>query len=752
MGTCYPIPRMKSWIAPMGCLVAGGSLLFSACGDGRKNADENGQPEQTKAAGPVVVAKSGTCRSCHQKTFDEWTGSHHQLAHRNTGATPEDALAFAGQVVKDGPATWKFEGGMEHPAISWSDAEAKEAKPVVKQEIPKAIGYVPLVQYLVPFEGGRYQIADMSWDPARKEWFSIYAGQNRRPHEWGHWTQRGMNWNTQCAYCHHTEFRKNFDPENDNYHSTWVEQGVGCAQCHGPDTPKPAANGCTIDCNRKFTNKEWMHMCATCHARREELDEDFRPGDSFHDHYRLALPSQPGLYYADGQQLDEVYKWPSFLLSRMSHKGIACADCHDGHTAKTKFEIDFNTLCLQCHATGENEATIIDVNTHMNHTPGTEGWRCVDCHMMQTPYMGRDPRRDHMFPIPDPQMTKELGIPNACNKCHAEEGIDWQIAWVNKWYGENMKKYEPRRQRTRTIAAAHAHERGVLDKLLKCYETEEIGAWRATLLRLMDPWHSDTRVGNLAATGGDDADPLVREASAAILGQRSDHSDIFKKLLADPIKAVRFDAAWSALDRLPADSPGMALVEQVARHQSDQPAGAMRLARLASVRAARAAENRDAAEVRAQRGEAEKWYRKACDRDRGSPAGTLKPSPATRQPGPQPGQPGRGRQIPPKRRRTPRRNRTMPAPHREARPAFRSRPLQPGPASQPNRAPAGSGRQPQTSRRHRPHRPLRPLRRSHHPPAPGPDRRRRRRRPRSAPPRPEPPASPTIPPSTGAVN
>jgi len=589
----------------MGWVAAAGTLLLSGCGDGKKNGAQSGTDPAT-TGGPVVVAKSGECRSCHQESFDKWTGSHHQLAHRDTGGTPEDALAYAGQVVKDGPGTWKFEGGMQHPALSWSDSEDKDARVIDKQEIPKAIGFVPLVQYLVPSDDGRYQIPDMSWDPARKEWFSIYAGQDRRPFEWGHWTQRGMNWNTQCAYCHHTEFRKNFDSESDSYHSTWVEQGIGCAQCHGTNTAKPAANGCTIDYTKKFTKKEWMHSCATCHARREELDENFRIGDSFHDHYRLALPSQPGLYYADGQQLDEVYKWPSFLLSRMGHKGIACNDCHDGHTAKTKFEIDFNTLCMQCHATGENEATVIDVGTHMHHTAGTEGWRCVDCHMMQTPYMGRDPRRDHMFPLPDPQMTKDLGVPNACNKCHAEEGIDWQIDWVNKWYGEKMKKYEPRRQRTRAIAAAYAHQRGVLDKLLESYATEEIGAWRATLLRLMDPWNNDTRVGDLAAAGADDADPLVRGASAMILGRRGDHSDKFEKLLADPLKAVRFDAAWAALDRLPADSPGVALVEQVARHQSDQPAGAMRLARLAT--------------IRNQRGEAEKWYRKALDWDRGSPA------------------------------------------------------------------------------------------------------------------------------------
>ena len=64
--------------------------------------------------------------------------------------------------------------------------------------------------------------------------------------------------------------------------------------------------------------------CATCHARREELDENFQPGNSFFDHYNLALPSQPGLWHPDGQQIDENYNFTSLQLSRMGHKGIGC--------------------------------------------------------------------------------------------------------------------------------------------------------------------------------------------------------------------------------------------------------------------------------------------------------------------------------------------------------------------------------------------------------------------------------------------
>ena len=46
----------------------------------------------------------------------------------------------------------------------------------------------------------------------------------------------------------------------------------------------------------------------------------------------------PGLYHADGQQLDEVYTHASFLQSRMFAAGVTCADCHDPHTQKLRAE------------------------------------------------------------------------------------------------------------------------------------------------------------------------------------------------------------------------------------------------------------------------------------------------------------------------------------------------------------------------------------------------------------------------------
>lgn len=516
-----------------------------------------------------------------------------------------DDEAFAGQVVKSGDAEWTFSGGKEHPVIRWED-KAAEGVEAIEGEPPMAIGVTPLVQYLLSTGDGRYQIPDMAWDPAKKEWFNIYGDQNRRPEEWGHWTQRGMNWNSQCAWCHFTGLRKNHDVETDAYATSWIEQGVGCAQCHGPTRENHGPGECLVDPRQKFSKEQWTHSCATCHSRREELDEEFITGRSVFDHYSMALPSQPGLWFPDGQQLDEIYKFNSFMMSRMGHKGIGCNDCHDPHAATPiggDVLVRSNALCMTCHAGGTNGATIINPAEHVFHKPETSGASCVDCHMPKRSYMGRDPRSDHRFPRPDPLLTKELGVPNACNDCHADKGLDWQIEWTHKWYGEDMNAVS--RARTRAIDAAQHGKVGSLDLLVKVYEKEEIDAWKATLLRLMEPWAGDSRVARMANTAAESGGPMSRAAAGVLVARRGQTGPVLEKLLNDPLKSVRIETGWAAIGLIPPSHPVFVELEQVARHQADQPAGAMKMARLAM--------------MGGRIDEAEKWFKRTADWDRTSP-------------------------------------------------------------------------------------------------------------------------------------
>jgi predicted CXXCH cytochrome family protein len=101
----------------------------------------------------------------------------------------------------------------------------------------------------------------------------------------------------------------------------------------------------------------------------------------------------------------------------MYHKDIRCTDCHDPHTARTKYQ--GNNVCTTCH---QHPAGKYDVVGHHRHQAGSTGALCVECHMPETTYMEVDPRRDHSIRVPRPDLSVRLGTPNACTRCHLEEG------------------------------------------------------------------------------------------------------------------------------------------------------------------------------------------------------------------------------------------------------------------------------------------------------------------------------------------
>jgi len=47
-----------------------------------------------------------------------------------------------------------------------------------------------------------------------------------------------------------------------------------------------------------------------------------------------------------------------------------------------------------------------------------------------------DPRRDHSFRIPRPELTQKLGTPNSCNQCHKDKSTKWASQKLNEWFPE----------------------------------------------------------------------------------------------------------------------------------------------------------------------------------------------------------------------------------------------------------------------------------------------------------------------------
>ncbi|WP_404423782.1 cytochrome c3 family protein [Nibricoccus sp. IMCC34717] len=490
---------------------------------------------------------STTCRDCHKAQFEAWHATDHALANRE--ANTDDA--------------------------PWKTFPDSAALPQVQQ----ILGHKPLWQPLVAAGHGRLQAHDEAFDPARQEWFNVNGTSRREPGDWGHWTGRGMNWNSQCAQCHMTGFERRYDLASDSYDSKWVEHGVGCTQCHGPMPDKHGQDGRTAYGPK---GRVLMETCLTCHSRRQVLTEDFRPGDAFDDHYRLALPDEAALFHPDGQQWDEVFNGTSLRLSRMGHAGVTCMDCHDPHSTRLILPKEGNAICLQCHAppgrtlSGGAHAPPISPVEHSHHPEQSAGNSCVGCHMPTTPYMQRAPRHDHGWTTPDPLLTVEAGIPNACSRCHDSLTPEALAATASRWYGEKLDN--PQRRRARAIVQAVRDGNG--DGLRSVFETEPVPGWRAAYLRLLARVPSSKPLAAAAVQASlTSTDVLERTAALRYTLALEANPAELPRLLEDPSLQVRLDAAWAATPLLAPKAPAMT---ELLRHLAidlDQPHGRLRLAK-----------------------------------------------------------------------------------------------------------------------------------------------------------------------------
>ncbi len=502
-----------------------------------------------------------SCAECHPNEYADWRGSHHDLANRRIVAR-EDMLAFL-----TSPAVYEKDGERFrlHQRAGEFYLEVRHQGVTEDYPIVGLLGVDPLYNFLVAFPDGRVQSTTLGWDVHEKELFDTFDGEERLVGDYGHWLGQGLNWNANCAWCHMTDFKKNLDVETLAYESSWFSQGVTCRQCHPgvEEHVRAAQAGDESVLPQTLTMEQTMQNCYSCHSRRAELTVNkFQPGEHYNDHFSLSLPDEAGLYFADGQILDEVFAGASFQMSAMGHAGVTCMDCHDAHSLGMKLPVMNNAICQQCHSAGLDGAQVIEPASHAFHSPLMEGGRCVDCHMPQRTYMARDPRHDHYFPIPDPFLTLELGVPNACSQCHTDKSVEWAAEWVVEWYGEDFHdRRELSRDRARIFAAAHSGE-GDANAILEYLQIEPNPAWRAALTGLFWNTAQTPAVMDYLAEAAGDEHPAIRERAAGLLAVLDPQAPEVRAALQDERRSVRLATlrsmpdAFSWSDQLQADWKG----------------------------------------------------------------------------------------------------------------------------------------------------------------------------------------------------
>jgi tetratricopeptide (TPR) repeat protein len=197
-------------------------------------------------------------------------------------------------------------------------------------------------------------------------------------------------------------------------------------------------------------------------------------------------------------------------------------------------------------------------------------------------YMARDPRRDHGFTSPDPQLTIDHGVPNACNTCHAKETPEWALEHVNNWYGDTERRKHVQ-DRAHTITQAHQGNPDSLAALKAIFQKEENVYWKSTWMRLMAMGAQDEGVFGLAQEGLKHESPMLREASLTVMTQRQDQLETVQGALNDSSRLVRNRAAEALLPQFdPAVEAFQEWVEY-AEMNADRPGGSLRRAELALI-------------------------------------------------------------------------------------------------------------------------------------------------------------------------
>ena len=526
-------------------------------------------------ASPTFVG-AAACAGCHVAATQRWKTSHHALAMQKANAAT--VLGdFANATLTHHGVTTTFSRAGENFMVRTEGPDGA----LHDYEIDYAFGIYPLQQYLIAFPGGRYQALGIAWDSRPKEqggqrWFPLYPGQTLRAGDSLHWTGRDQTWNYQCASCHSTHLKKNYDLASDSYATSWIDINVACEACHGPGSrhvawaeaqaaeslgssqakPNPPPENGQMGLTTRLVpanhdqwrmapetviaqrveplNSQELDVCAGCHSRRKVIAQDPPTGAAFLDSYLPAL-IEPGFYQADGQIDGEVFEYGSFVQSRMYHAGVTCSNCHEPHGLALREQ--GNGLCAQCHL-----AVKYDVAEHHHHQPGSTGAQCVNCHMPSKAYMVVDDRRDHSIRVPRPDLSASTGAADACTKCHADKTADWAAQTIAEWFpnGRQTKPHFGAALNAGRTGAANAEP--LLNALIADQDQPAIA--RASAVALFAPLATPASEAAISAALADPS-PLVRAAVPRALppAPTSAMVQAVAPLLGDPVRAVRIETA-----------------------------------------------------------------------------------------------------------------------------------------------------------------------------------------------------------------
>ena len=335
--------------------------------------------------------------------------------------------------------------------------------------------------YLHREADGRLQVLPTFWSVEEGRWFDALEGPIEGeaplgPTDLHYWRNHGRTFNRNCVPCHASRFERRYDAQTNRYDSRF-EPTIECEACHGPGRahveqwrsleggkeagPMPPAKGLDVEAS--------IEGCAVCHASKQIYQAGYQPGRPFYDYYVPTVWGPLG-FFVDGRSSALNYRYVDYLQSGCYGTAKArmdCGYCHPPHepTAVRGTSVaQDNGVCTGCHLGHKTK-----LSAHTHHGAESDGSRCVACHMPAMKLSLGMTVRDHTIGSPLPTLTRDHGVPNACNQCHEAETTAWAVERVEEWYGglEHFRAYAGRMAaRAKVLARAFGDGPPPVDDLI----------------------------------------------------------------------------------------------------------------------------------------------------------------------------------------------------------------------------------------------------------------------------------------------
>jgi len=427
-------------------------------------------PIVSKSADHAPLAEfvgAEACAECHQHEYEVWR----QSTHGRAGGAPEEVTLVA---PFDGrPLT--FRDGVVTPTKTAQGEPVfvveEEGRPRQEFKVAAVVGGGYMVgggtqSFFAKWPDGTLRFLPFDFIRREKLWFAQLKHDNT-------WSPIGsgmslaedlVNWPPSrvlgthgdyynCQNCHGSQVLLVRDEATRQMQTHYQTLRIDCESCHGPGRRhadlmnQPEAGemediGMTaLETLDKDTS---LRVCFQCHATKDALSDDpYLPGARFEDFFSLKLPVLEDTFTVDGRVRSFSYQSGHLYSDCYLNGSMTCVDCHDPHAQdyrdvfglKLTGRFD-NGQCTGCHASQAKEP-----ERHSHHRADSPGNLCTSCHMPFLQHQGVGTRlsfarSDHSIPIPRPAFDRQLGIENACQKCHSDRDLAWQERWMEVWYGE----------------------------------------------------------------------------------------------------------------------------------------------------------------------------------------------------------------------------------------------------------------------------------------------------------------------------